>query len=149
MKRILWLITLCLGASCCVLPTAWAGDPAGHFLPIASLNLSPAQQQKMTDLGSSSQAQAHLLYGQVHKLRDKLSDLYGSYVLDPAEARRLNGELNRVQGQLLALHLSEQQQMRAVLNPEQFALLQAALKQQGGWKGRGPDAPSDRAAHEH
>jgi Spy/CpxP family protein refolding chaperone len=124
-----------------VVTPARASEPP-PYPAIAAMNLTAQQQQKLTDLGNKSHGQAKQLYEQIHKLRDKLSDLYGEYAFDAAEARRLNSELNRVQGQLLDLHLSEQQQLRGILTSEQFTQLQSALRLHGGWGKHAHDSPS-------
>ena len=108
-----------------------------------ALDLTAPQQQKLAALESASRAQADALIGQIHQLRHKLSDLYGAYKLDAVAARRINQDLNRVQGQLLDLRLSEQQQLRGILSADQFAHLQAAMHQPGfrGDHGPGPFGP--------
>lgn len=117
----------------CIVP-AGAADPAPPSLPgTAAMNLTSAQQKKLSDLETASQGQAKQLFDQIRTLRGKLSDLYNSYSFDAGEARHLNHQLNHVQGQLLDLHLSEQQQLRGILTADQFAQLQAAIHQHGGW----------------
>ena len=93
----------------------------------AALGLTPAQQQKLSALESDSRAQSGRLIAQIRQFRQKLSDMYAAYNVDVAGARRTNQDLNRVQGQLLDLRLSEQLQMRKILSPTQFAQLQAAI----------------------
>ena len=112
----------------------------------AALNLSPAQQQKLTALESASHAQSGQLITQIHQLRQKLSDLYGTYTLDVAGVRRMNQEMNRVQGQLLELRLAEQLQMRKILSPTQFIQLQTAIHQHEAAEDQHPD-PDDRHRH--
>jgi Spy/CpxP family protein refolding chaperone len=100
---------------------------------MAAMNLTAAQQKKLSDMESASHEQAKQLFDQIRALRDKLSDLYKVYSFDSGDARHLNHQLNHVQGQLLDLHLNEQQQLRSILTPEQFAQLQAAIQQHNGW----------------
>ena len=107
----------------------FAGDPSTLRLSDseAALNLTPAQQQKLSVLESASRIQSSQLISQIRQCRQKLSDMYAAYSVDVAGARRTNQDLNRVQGQLLDLRLSEQLQMRKILSPAQFAQLQAAI----------------------
>jgi Spy/CpxP family protein refolding chaperone len=110
----------------------FAGDLAAPRLvdsEAATLNLSPVQQQKLTALESASHAQSGVLIAQIHQLRHKLSDLYGTYTVDVAGARRMNQEMNRLQSQLLELRLAEQLQIRKILSPAQFSQLQTAIHQ--------------------
>ena len=103
--------------------TAWpSGVPA---------DLTPQQQQRLSVLEAASRGQADRLLDQIRQLRGKLFDLYGGYTLDATEAARLDKNLNHVQEQLLDLRLSEQQQLRAILSPEQFAGIQAAIRAHG------------------
>ncbi|WP_301002507.1 Spy/CpxP family protein refolding chaperone [Capsulimonas corticalis] len=114
-----------------VLPgAAFAGSPGSVHLADADapgMNLTPAQQQKLAALESASRAQSHDLFTQLQQIRGKLSDLYRKYDLDVAAATRLNQDLNRVQGQLLDQRLSDQQQLRRILTPDQFAQLQSSI----------------------
>ena len=99
------------------------------------LNLSTAQQQKLSALETASRAQASQLTERIKLLRSKLASLYRTYTLNPEDAKRLNGELNSVQGQLLDLRLGEQTQLRAILSADQFAQLQAAIANDRSWSG--------------
>ena len=107
----------------------FAGDPSALRLSDseAALNLTPAQQQRLSVLESGSRVQSGQLIAQIRQLRQKLSEMYAAYSVDVAGARRANQDLNRVQGQLLDLRLSEQLQMRKILSPAQFAQLQEAI----------------------
>ena len=105
----------------------------------APLSLTDQQQQKLSALETDSRNQADRLKGQIDQLRRRLAGLYGTYNLDAGGARRLNRDLNRVQGQLLDLRLSEQQHLRAILSPDQFARLQAAIRQDDASKDRRRD----------
>ena len=133
-----------MGGLVCLPACVLAGD-----LPISrivasetdSLGLTPTQKQKLTALESASRTQADQLIGQIQKLRHALSESYEDYNLDMAAVRRTNQDLNRVQGQLLDLRLSEQVQLRRILTPEQFAKLRAAIRSHGPDDDRhhGPD----------
>lgn len=132
------LLLLCMIASCelsSASPARAADMAAEQASPAPNLNLTPLQQQKLAALESASGAQAGQLTEQIKQLRGKLADLYRAYNLDPNDAKRLNGQLNAVQGQLLDLRLSEQVQLRAILTADQFGQLQAAIKQPGEWRG--------------
>lgn len=99
----------------------WSGD---------NLQLSPDQKAKFTALAEQAQQARGSLYKQLHDLRNNLSAVYGEYQLDARKARALNDELNKVQAQLLEMHLQEQQKLRAILTPDQFNRLQAQIHQQ-------------------
>jgi Spy/CpxP family protein refolding chaperone len=125
----------------------FAGDFAAPRLvdsEAATLNLSPVQQQKITALESASRAQSGVLIAQIHQLRHKLSDLYGTYAVDVAGARRMNQEMNRLQSQLLELRLTEQLQIRKILSPAQFSQLQTAIHKHDSSEDQHPDADDQR-----
>ena len=73
--------------------------------------------------------------------------MYAAYSVDVAGARRTNQDLNRVQGQLLDLRLSEQLQMRKILSPAQFAQLQAAIHKHESSEEDRPHEPGDAHGH--
>ncbi len=121
-------LLLLAGAS----PPASADAPhADGWLSATPAGLTPQQQQRLSALEAASEGQADRLLDQIRQLRGKLFDLYGRYALDAAEASRLDKSLNHVQEQLLDLRLSEQQQLRAILSPGQFAQVQAAIRTHG------------------
>ena len=127
---------------------AYAGGCAAPRLAdseAAALNLTPAQQQKLTALETASHTQARQFIGQIEQLRHKLSELYEAYALNVGDIRKANQDLNHVQGQLLDLRLSEQLQLHKILTPEQFTKLQTALHKHGFSEERhrhNPDGPS-------
>ncbi|MEO7716179.1 MAG: periplasmic heavy metal sensor [Capsulimonas sp.] len=112
------------------------------------MNLTPAQQQRLTALESASRTQSADLFSQLQQTRRKLSDVYRKYDLDAVAAARLNQDLNRVQGQLLDLRLSDQQQLRKILTPDQFAQLQSSIQRRprpdGGHGGPGDPSHGHR-----
>ena len=134
-----WLVLLGAVAMAFVASPALAADPDG-----AALNLTAPQQQKLAALESASRTQAGQLIGQIQQVRAKLSDLYQQYNFDANAARRMNQDLNRVQGQLLDLHLSEQQQLRDILSADQFAQLQAEIHRHGFRGGHRADGVDHR-----
>ena len=123
---------------------SWLSAPARAGDAGAPLNLTAPQQQKLAAMESASRAQAGQLIAQIQQIRKKLSDLYGTYNFDAGAARRLNQDLNRVQGQLLDLHLSEQQQLRGILSADQFAQLQATMHKHDFPGDHGPEDPGHR-----
>jgi Spy/CpxP family protein refolding chaperone len=99
----------------------WSGD---------NLQLSTGQKQQFSQLESEARTQHMTLYKQLHDLRGQLSAVYREFQLDVKKARSLNDQLNKVQAQLLDLHLIEQQKLRRILTPDQFSRLQAQVDQQ-------------------
>lgn len=131
---------------------ALAADPApAHATDFGAsgLNLTTQQQQKLAALENASHAQAGQMIGQIEQIRRKLADLYGTYDFDVNAARRLNQDLNRVQGQLLDLRLSEQQKLRGILSPDQFAQLQAAIHKPDFRDEHDPDDMDHDHGHRH
>ena len=140
MRRVLSIgLLLCLR-----LPTL----AADANMPPNPLKLTAPQQQKLSDMENASQQQARGLTDQIRHLRDRLSQLYGTYTFDTGEVHQLNQQINRVQGQLLELRLSEQRQLRSILTPDQFAQLQSAIRRHGpGEYGHPPGG--DGPGHHH
>ena len=132
------------------LPTPVAADDMAAPRLVGSeasgLNLTPPQQQKMAAVESASRAQSQQLIAQIQKLRRALSEIYEAYSVDVAGARKKNQELNRVQGQLLDLRLSQQLQLRKILSADQFAQLQAVIRRHEAAEEdrRDPDDPHER-----
>lgn len=151
------LVALAFGLTASQLAPVLAAETIGmesiaaETIAPTALNLTPIQQKKLSAVQSASRTRAEQLFGQIRQLRERLSGLYESYNFDPAEARRVNQELNRVQGQLLDLRLSEQQQLRGVLSPDQFAQLQAGVHRHGGPDDHGPHdhGPNDHGPNDH
>lgn len=153
-QRMTWRTLLCLAALGFSLGNGaapLAAEPGGPPPPLSSMmKLTPPQQQKLSDMENTSHQQASQLTDQIRRLRERLSVLYGTYSLDTGEARQLNQQINRVQGQLLELRLTEQRQLRNILSPDQFAQLQAAIRQHGGPGDDGPPPDHGRPMrHQH
>lgn len=94
--------------------------------------------QKRRDLGKK--------LGELFEARQKVCDVYE---LDKNQLRKVNAEIQKVQGQILALHVETEEKMRRLLNKDQFARLilfraegrKKWLSGAGHWRGKEGAAP--------
>jgi len=129
---VLSTLALALGASMVRPSTAQGPGPQGWRPPFDEqqvLQLDPQQKAKFTAFENESRDKKKKLISQVRDLRHQLWTAYQSYNLDIKHVKALNRDLNRVQQDLLKLHFDEQVQLRKILTAEQFARLQAAIKE--------------------
>ncbi|MGO8670416.1 MAG: hypothetical protein ACLQVD_03485 [Capsulimonadaceae bacterium] len=110
-----------------------------------ALHLTPTQKAAFTTFEGTSHARHQGLMKRIFDLHQQLWSLYQAYKLDVVQAKHLNDQVNAVQKQLLDMHLSDETQMRRILSPAQFAILQSQIRQErqqhqhGTWGGPGPD----------
>jgi Spy/CpxP family protein refolding chaperone len=129
---LLSVIGVLLAASVARPSVADTAPPPGAHSPMnpqQMLQLTPEQSKRFAQFETASREKKHKLIDQLHDIRHQLWVVYQSYDLDVRKAKGLNRDLNRVQQELLNLHLEEQVQLRKILTTEQFNKLQACLRQ--------------------
>ena len=94
------------------------------------LQLNAEQKARFTAFETTSREKKKKLIDHIRDVRHQLWTAYQAYNLDVKQVKGLNRELNKVQQELLKQHFDDQIELRKILTAEQFARLQAAIKQQ-------------------
>lgn len=89
---------------------------------LENLGLRPDQRKRAAALGDPMRDRAKLIEA-LRRASKQMIDIYGEYDLDKAAAKKLIEQIHRGQGELAALTHKEQQALRSVLTPTQFAQL--------------------------
>jgi Spy/CpxP family protein refolding chaperone len=95
-----------------------AGKPMG---PLADLNLTPEQKQKMDQIHEAAAKQAEPLHKELGAKMKEMQALWTVDKPDKAAIERKHGEMNAVNSKLWGIHIDAKLQIHALLTPEQRA----------------------------
>ncbi|MDH7601384.1 MAG: hypothetical protein QHI38_04475 [Armatimonadota bacterium] len=98
--------------------------------------VSPEQARKILQFSDSPRRQA--IIDRLQRYSKQLIDLFSSYDLDTATARRLIDKIHDCQSELLELNLEKQQVLRSVLTREQFEKLRIEMSKRFRMPAGGP-----------
>jgi Spy/CpxP family protein refolding chaperone len=99
-------------------PKAKAGKPMG---PMAALNLTPEQKQKLDQIHEDAAKQAEPLHKELAGKMKEMQALWAVDKPDKAAIERKHAEMNAIHGKLWGIHIDSKLQVHALLTPEQRA----------------------------
>jgi Spy/CpxP family protein refolding chaperone len=95
-----------------------AGKPMG---PLADLNLTPEQKQKMDQIHEAAAKQAEPLHKELDGKMKEMQALWAVDKPDKAAIERKHAEMNAISSKLWGIHIDSKLQIHALLTPEQRA----------------------------
>jgi Spy/CpxP family protein refolding chaperone len=93
-----------------------AGKPMG---PLADLNLTPEQKQKMDKIHEAASKQAEPLHKEMVAKMKEMQPLWAVDKPDRAAIERKHAEMSAIQNKLWGIHIDAKLQIHALLTPEQ------------------------------
>jgi Spy/CpxP family protein refolding chaperone len=96
------------------------GPKAGKPMdPLAALNLTPEQKQKMDQIHEAAAKQAEPLHKDLAAKMKEMQALWAVDKPDKAALERKHGEMNAINSKLWGIHIDSKLQIHALLTPEQ------------------------------
>lgn len=96
---------------------------------IQELNLTPQQQEQIKQLRAQREGQAKSLRDGLRSARQSLKAELDRQNIDEAKVKTIAQELKQLEGQMIDMRISRVLEMKKVLTPEQYQILQEKIKQ--------------------
>lgn len=116
--------------------------PGMSMGPLAGLNLTPEQKQKMEQIHEAAAKQAEPLHKELAAKMKEMQALWAVDKPDRAAIERKHGEMSAITSKLWGVHIDAKLQIHAILTPEQRAKWASHADEGPGMHGmHGPGMP--------